>query len=193
MKKILAIMLIAVIAVAGVFATMSENPTNVILNYTVSDTFSSKVGFTVKIGESDAVDYAGSAISAGTQVGAIDAGSVLIDIYDMSYCNHATVQTTNVKITAPDAWMDKDGDATTALFSVKTDLSADTAGDSAAGITTATQVKEGGIVVTYPSSHVVDRSTTAVKIGSVEYKWAADTQVVTGTATATFTVAYTAL
>ena len=193
MKKILAAMIIAVIAVAGVFATMTANPSSVVLNYTVEDKFTSNIGFKVTIGSGDASEYTNSVINAGTAQSKIGAGSVKLDIYDMSYCNHATVQTTNVKITAPAAWIDSKSNATDAVFSEKTALSADTTGDSAAGITTATKVKEDGIVVTYPASHVVDRRTTAVKIGSVAYEWAADTQVVTGTATATFTVGYTAL
>lgn len=204
MKKIFAIMLIAVIAVAGAFATMTQSPASVVLNYTVTETFISKVGFKVAINSDPATDdtddtddyVSTTAVDAGTQVGAIgaiDSGYVVIDIYDMSYCNYATVQTTNVKITAPAAWIDSKSNATDAKFSVKTDLSEDTTGDSAAGITTATKVKEDGIVVTYPASHVVDRRTTAVKIGSVAYEWAADTQVVTGTAIATFTVSYEAL
>ena len=198
MKKILAIMLIAVIAVAGAFATMTANPSSVVLNYTVTDTFISKVGFKVAINSNPATDdtddyVSTTAVDAGTQIGAIDAGYVVIDIYDMSYCNHATIQTTNVKITAPSKWIDKDGHETDSDFTVRTALAADTNGDSAAGIITATQVKNDGIVVTYPASKVVDRRTTAVKIGSVAYDWDADTQVVTGTATATFTVAYEAL
>jgi hypothetical protein len=197
MKKILAIMLIAVIAVAGVFATMSANPSNVVLNYTVTDKFTSNIGFKVTIGSGSASDYTNTAVNAGTAQSKIESGSVKLDIYDMSYCNSAVAKYSYVTITKPAAWIDKDNVATLATFSIDADhpLTAITTGDSAAGTTTSkvtvNQVEQ--IKVAYPQSQIVDRTGTAVQIGTVTYKWEEDAEVVTGTATATFALAYTAL
>ena len=195
MKKILAIMLIAVIAVAGAFATMTQSPADVILNYTVTDTFSSKVGFKVAINSDPATDYVSTtAVNAGTAVGSIAAGSVKLDIYDMSYCNSAEAKYSYVTITKPAAWFDKDSIATGATFSVDDDnpLIAIKTGDTVDGTTTVKPWTTDTIKVAYPQSKIVDRTGTAVQIGTVTYKWIEDTEVVTGTATATFTVVYTA-
>ena len=198
MKKILAIMLIAVIAVAGAFAAMSANPSSVILNYTVTDKFNSNIGFKVTIGAGSASEYTNTAINAGTAQSKIEAGSVKLDIYDMSYCNSADAKFSYVTITMPAEWIDKDNVATGATFSVDAEhpLTAITTGDTVASSTSTSKVTVNSvdqIKVAYPQSKIVDRTGTAVQIGTVTYKWIEDTEVVTGTATATFTLAYSAL
>ena len=191
MKKILAAMIIAVIAVAGVFADMTgmtAGTNNINLEYTVTDTFSAKYGFKVAVDDGPATDYETSAVDAGTDFRKIAAGYVTISIYDMSYCNSAVAKASTVKLEMPAAWIDKGGAETGATFAVKTVMAADTTGDTVG--TTTTLMNGDTIKVAYPESQIVDRysDAKAVLVGTVAYEWIEDAEVVAGTATASITV-----
>ena len=193
MKKILAAMIIAVVAVAGVFAAMTgmtAGKNNIDLEYTVTDTFTPKYGFKVAVGEKTAAHYSTSAVDAGKAVGKIDAGYVTISIYDMSYCNSAVAKASTVKLEMPAAWKDKDSVKTGATFSVKTTMTAVTAGDTVGTKTALETETTDTIKVAYPQSKIVDRNSyaKAVLVGTVAYEWTEDAEVVTGTATASIKV-----
>ena len=183
MKKILAAMIIAVIAVAGVFAAM--NPSSVDFKYTVTDKFTSAVGFTV-----DGEEYEGTAISLGTNQNGFAAETTgkEIVVYDMSYSNSLNDDThaTYVTLTMPTAWEKGavEGPAINATALTKSN-SFDATKSSVTVVATNKTIK-----VLYKAG-IADYTTTRNPLASFKLTWAAK-DVEAGDYTASVTVAYTA-
>lgn len=184
MKKILAAMIIAVVAVAGVFAAM--NPSSVDFKYTVTDKFTSAVGFNVA-GE----EYEGKAISLGSNNDgfAKETKGKEIVVYDMSYSNSLNNNTysTYVTLTMPAVWMKGDiaGPTITASKLKKsTDFN-----KTKSSVTVDAENKT--IKVSYKAG-IADYTTTPNPLASFKLTW--DAKVVeAGDYTAAVKVAYTAL
>ena len=186
MKKILAAMIIAVVAVAGVFAAMNSNPSSVELKYTVTDQFTSSVGFTVA-GE----EYEGNAISLGTNQNGFAAETTgkKIVVYDMSYSNSLKNNTyaTYVTLTMPTDWMKGDiaGPKITASTLKKSTDFNNTKSSVKVDATNKT------IKVLYKAG-IADYTTIPNPLASFKLTWAAK-DVEAGDYTAAVTVAYTVL
>ena len=187
MKKILAAMIIAVVAVAGAFAAMTGmtvGTNNINLEYTVTDTFTPAVGFTVA-----GVDYAGTAISLGTNQNgfAAEADGKEIVVYDMSYSNSLLDDTnkTYVTLIMPTVWMKGDIAGPTITDSTLTE-STDFNNTKSSVTVNATNKT---IKVSYKAG-IADYTTTPNPLASFKLTWAAK-DVEAGVYTASVTVAYT--
>ena len=173
MKKILAIMLIAVIAVAGVFATAVDGPTSLNLTYGITAVFSPKFGITYA-GGSELASTANVAVTTNAASnGIVEGTSGVFALIDHTKVNKAHTMTIGISLDNG-KWVGEDtntySEIRIAEYSVVTD---DNVANRA--VAAATDGTDYSVTMTYGKAGV-DRSadTDGKTIATFKVEWDAD-------------------
>jgi len=217
MKKILAIMLIAVIAVAGVFAYTAPTNTSVKLNYVVNGVYQPayKLHYDGNGSDTNPSDTAAGyfdgttaiVVSNSNQVtlsakGGIAAGTAKFSLYDFSYVKSAVSNKLTLTVALPTNahWLKSSTtDYSNSLCKIgvvaldhtteQADDGTNTGDDDTTQATIYSAPGSGkGVVVTYDAEETINRAGTGVKIASFDVTWNADKEADPATYETTLTV-----
>ena len=181
MKKILAAMIIAVIAVAGVFATANQpkGPNKIQLDYQVKEIFLPAYGFLYGTDSTFSTDKGTYAINDGLKNqptvatdNGIKANSVKIKLYDLSYSNLPAGTGYTMKVTIDPTATKWRSPATDGHYTSTTSTFTITSANNS--ITIDSNLNKGSDTVVYTNGLVDHTGTKQSLMGTFEISWLAD-------------------
>jgi len=189
MKKIFAIMMVAVIAVAGAFAVTTTDDSSVELKYVIPAI--SNFGYQVYDEELPNPAQVGTSVTvytASTTVNdlGIKAGDYSFGLYDYTSINKAGSMTLAVSVNSHWKKDSANGTDTASALSIDSFAKVDAAYSSVANASVA-KGDGNDVTVTYTGGGV-DSSTTPVKIATFDVKWTADPAAVAADYYATLSI-----